>query len=71
MITLIIGIIGIWLNIGLTALIIYSSIAWILPAVTKEYADKAHGCIWDWHDILADAIGGILATIAVIIGYLN
>ncbi|MCM1219916.1 MAG: hypothetical protein NC548_36045 [Lachnospiraceae bacterium] len=25
--------------------------------ITKEYADKAHGCVWDWKDIIADSIG--------------
>lgn len=57
LIAVIIGIIafcthGNWLNILLT-----SALCGVIANLAKEYADRAHGCKWDWYDVLAGAIG--------------
>ena len=43
---------GNWLNILLT-----SALCGVIANLAKEYADRAHGCAWDWYDVLAGAIG--------------
>ena len=46
---------GNWLNILLT-----SALCGVVANLAKEYADKAHGCVWDWSDVTAGAIGALL-----------
>lgn len=43
---------GNWLNVLLT-----SALCGVVANLAKEYADRAHGCKWDWYDVLAGAIG--------------
>lgn len=43
---------GNWLNILLT-----SALCGVIANLAKEYADRAHGCKWDWYDVLAGALG--------------
>lgn len=43
---------GNWLNVLLT-----SALCGVIANLAKEYADRAHGCKWDWYDVLAGAIG--------------
>lgn len=43
---------GNWLNVLLT-----SALCGVVANLAKEYSDKAHGCAWDWYDVLAGAIG--------------
>ena len=57
LIAIIVGIVaycthGNWLNILLT-----SALCGVIANLAKEYADRAHGCKWDWYDVLAGAIG--------------
>ena len=57
LIAIVVGIIaycthGNWLNILLT-----SALCGVVANLAKEYADRAHGCKWDWYDVLAGAIG--------------
>lgn len=42
------------------------AIAAMTAGVTKD-ADKAHGCIWDWKDILTDSIGIVAGVITFIL----
>ena len=48
---------GNWLNILLT-----SALCGVVANLAKEYADKAHGCVWDWSDVTAGAIGAIFGA---------
>lgn len=34
-----------------------------LAGAVKEYADRAHGCRWDWLDLLATAAPGAVGTL--------
>lgn len=57
LIAIIVGIVaycthGNWLNVLLT-----SALCGVIANLAKEYADRAHGCKWDWYDVLAGAIG--------------
>lgn len=57
LIAIIVGIVaycthGNWLNVLLT-----SALCGVIANLAKEYADRAHGCKWDWNDVLAGAIG--------------
>lgn len=57
LIAIIVGIVaycthGNWLNVLLT-----SAFCGVVANLAKEYADRAHGCAWDWYDVLAGAIG--------------
>lgn len=57
LIAIIVGIVaycthGNWLNVLLT-----SALCGVVANLAKEYADRAHGCKWDWYDVLAGAIG--------------
>ena len=47
---LILGLTG---NTGVTAYGVVANLA-------KEYSDKAPGCVWDWSDVTAGAIGALL-----------
>lgn len=33
----------------------------------KEYGDYAHVCRWDWYDLLATFIGGVVGSSAIFI----
>lgn len=58
LVMLIAGSINIWLGIGLA----------VGLSLGKEYGDsKAPGNKWDWHDILADAIGIVTGLLLVLI----
>lgn len=46
---------GNWLNILLT-----SALCGVIANLAKEYADRAHGCAWDWNDVGAGALGALL-----------
>ena len=46
---------GNWLNILLT-----SALCGVVANLAKEYSDKAHGCVWDWSDVGAGALGALL-----------
>lgn len=48
---------GNWLNVLLT-----SALCGVVANLAKEYADKAHGCLWDWSDVGAGAIGAIFGA---------
>ena len=60
LIAVIIGIVafctnGNWLNVLLT-----SALCGVVANLAKEYADKAHGCVWDWCDVGSGALGALL-----------
>lgn len=46
---------GNWLNILLT-----SALCGVIANLAKEYADRAHGCKWDWSDVGSGALGALL-----------
>lgn len=67
LIAIIVGIVayctnGNWLNILLT-----SALCGVVANLAKEYADKAHGCAWDWNDVGAGTLGAILGASIVAI----
>lgn len=53
---------GNWLNVLLT-----SALCGVVANLSKEYADKAHGCVWDWNDVGAGTIGAIFGAAIVAI----
>ena len=67
LIAIIVGIVafatnGNWLNVLLT-----SALCGVVANLSKEYADKAHGCKWDWSDVGAGTIGAIFGAAIVAI----
>lgn len=52
-------------GINLTIGQIIGLIGSIIIGFGKEYYDKNHGGIFDWQDIIADCIGGILGFLAI------
>lgn len=47
--------------------LINSFLCGLLIGVGKEYGDsKAEGNTWDWHDIIADAIGALLGSLTIL-----
>lgn len=62
LIAIVVGIIaycthGNWLNVLLT-----SALCGVVANLAKEYADKAHGCVWDWSDVGSGALGAIFGA---------
>ena len=51
---------GNWLNVLLT-----SALCGVVANLAKEYADKAHGCVWDWSDVGSGALGALLGGVVM------
>ena len=62
LIAVIIGIIAYCTSGNCLNVLLTSALCGVVANLAKEYADKAHGCVWDWSDVGAGTLGAIFGA---------